>query len=132
MNILNQATNYLDNTQYLEAIITVNITSLMVLSALYISVSNSLPATSDIKHVDIWLLFSLSFPFIMVLINILLYISSKGRRGVKQVKPLGSKKKSERMNLQPVLIVTARYILPLIYLIYASVHLAVGLYFPST
>ena len=51
MNFINQVTNYLDNTKYLETIITVNITSLMVLSALYISVSNSLPATSDIKYV---------------------------------------------------------------------------------
>ena len=31
MNFINQVTNYLDNTKYLETIITVNITSLMVL-----------------------------------------------------------------------------------------------------
>merc|ERR1711893_349145 len=49
MNIINQATNYLANPEFLEAIITVNITCMMVLSALYISVSNSLPATSTIK-----------------------------------------------------------------------------------
>ena len=49
MNIINQATNYLANPEFLEAIITVNITCMMVLSALYISVSNSLPATSNIK-----------------------------------------------------------------------------------
>ena len=88
MNIINQVTNYLDNAKYLETIITVNITSLMVLSALYISVSNSLPATSDIKYVDIWLLFNLVFPFFIVLLNILIYITGLRRKGATQVKPV--------------------------------------------
>ena len=91
MNIINQATNYLDNTEHLELIITVNITSLMVLSALYISVSNSLPATSDIKHVDIWLLFSLFIPFCFVLLNILIYVTSQTKGGEVQVTPIGGK-----------------------------------------
>ena len=91
MNIINQATNYLDNAEHLELIITVNITSLMVLSALYISVSNSLPATSDIKHVDIWLLFSLFIPFCFVLLNILIYVSSQAKGGEGQVTPIGGK-----------------------------------------
>ena len=89
MNIINQATNYLDNAEHLELIITVNITSLMVLSALYISVSNSLPATSDIKHVDIWLLFSLFIPFCFVLLNILMYVTSQAKGGEGQVTPMG-------------------------------------------
>ena len=89
MNIINQATNYLDNAEHLELIITVNITSLMVLSALYISVSNSLPATSDIKHVDIWLLFSLFIPFCFVLLNILIYVTSQTKGGERQVTPMG-------------------------------------------
>ena len=44
----------------------------------YISLSNSLPATSNIKIVDVWLLFSLFFPFFIILINILLY-TTRGR-----------------------------------------------------
>ena len=100
MNIINQATNYLDNAEHLELIITVNITSLMVLSALYISVSNSLPATSDIKHVDIWLLFSLFIPFCFVLLNILMYVTSQAKGGEGQVTPIGGKtqrKKKKRV-----------------------------------
>ena len=69
INIINQATNYLDNQNYLEAIITVNITSLMVLSALFISVSSSLPATSVIKNIDVWLLFNLFKPFVDIIMQ---------------------------------------------------------------
>ena len=96
MNIINQATNYLDNTEHLELIITVNITSLMVLSALYISVSNSLPATSDIKHVDIWLLFSLFIPFCFVLLNILMYVTSQAKGGEGQVTPMGGETQKKK------------------------------------
>ena len=96
MNIINQATNYLDNAEHLELIITVNITSLMVLSALYISVSNSLPATSDIKHVDIWLLFSLFIPFCFVLLNILMYVTSQAKGGEGQVTPIGGKTQEKK------------------------------------
>ena len=96
MNIINQATNYLDNTEHLELIITVNITSLMVLSALYISVSNSLPATSDIKYVDIWLLFSLFIPFCFVLLNILIYVTSQAKGGEGQVTPIGGKTQEKK------------------------------------
>ena len=96
MNIINQATNYLDNAEHLELIITVNITSLMVLSALYISVSNSLPATSDIKHVDIWLLFSLFIPFCFVLLNILMYVTSQAKGGEGQVTPMGEETQRKR------------------------------------
>ena len=96
MNIINQATNYLDNAEHLELIITVNITSLMVLSALYISVSNSLPATSDIKHVDIWLLYSLFIPFCFVLLNILIYVTSQAKGGEGQVTPVGGETQKKR------------------------------------
>ena len=96
MNIINQATNYLDNAEHLELIITVNITSLMVLSALYISVSNSLPATSDIKHVDIWLLFSLFIPFCFVLLNILMYVTSQAKGGEGQVTPMGGETQKKK------------------------------------
>ena len=96
MNIINQATNYLDNAEHLELIITVNITSLMVLSALYISVSNSLPATSDIKYVDIWLLFSLFIPFCFVLLNILIYVTSHAKGGKVQVTPMGGKTQKKK------------------------------------
>ena len=49
--------------------ITVNLTSMLVLTTIFIDVSNNLPKTSNIKMVDIWLLFNLLLPFMVVLIH---------------------------------------------------------------
>ena len=53
----------------LQAVITVNLTSMLVLTTIFIDVSNNLPKTSYIKMVDIWLLFNLLLPFLVVLIH---------------------------------------------------------------
>ena len=70
MNILNQATNYLSGDSKYDLVITVNITSMMVLASIYLSVSTSLPDTPSIKPVETWLLFNLAYPFLVILINI--------------------------------------------------------------
>ena len=49
--------------------ITVNLTSMLVLTTLFINVSNNLPKTSYMKMVDVWLLFNLLYPFIVVLLH---------------------------------------------------------------
>ena len=69
-NILNQATNYLAGDSKYDLIITVNITSMMVLVSIYLSVSTSLPSTPNIKPVEVWLLFNLAYPFMVILINV--------------------------------------------------------------
>ncbi len=50
-------------------IITVNLTSLLVLTTLFIGISKSLPNTSYVKFIDIWLIFSLLMPFAEVLLH---------------------------------------------------------------
>ena len=42
---------------------------MLVLTTMFINVSNSLPKTSYMKMVDAWLLFNLLYPFIMVLLH---------------------------------------------------------------
>lgn len=56
------STNYF-RPFFFEAVVTVNLTSLLVLTTLFISVSNSLPTTSYVKLMDIWLIFCLLVPF---------------------------------------------------------------------
>ena len=56
-------------------IYTINTTCMMVLSSIYLSVSASLPATSNIKPVEVWLLVNLAFPLIVMLTNIVLQVS---------------------------------------------------------
>ena len=42
---------------------------MLVLTTMFINVSNSLPKTSYMKMVDAWLLFNLLYPFIVVLLH---------------------------------------------------------------
>ena len=46
-----------------------NLTSMLVLATMFISVSNNLPKTSYMKMIDVWLLFNLLYPFVVVLLH---------------------------------------------------------------
>ena len=59
-----------------EILFTVNITCMMVLASVYLSVSASLPSTPNIKPIETWLLFSLSYPFFVILVNVILQVSA--------------------------------------------------------
>ena len=59
-------------TEKYEVMYTINITSMVVLASIYLSVSTSLPSTPTIKPVEIWLLFNLFYPFLVMIINILI------------------------------------------------------------
>ena len=50
-------------------IVTVNVTLLLVLSTLFISVLDSMPRTSYVKMIDIWLIFCLLIPLAEVLFH---------------------------------------------------------------
>ena len=66
INIINQATNYITGDSKYDLIVTVNMTSMMVLASIYLSVSTSLPNTQSIKPVEEWLLFNLAYPFLVI------------------------------------------------------------------
>ena len=51
------ATNFFKDF-FFEAVVTVNLTALLVLTTLFISVSQSLPPTAYLKMIDIWLIFA--------------------------------------------------------------------------
>ena len=54
---------------FCQAVITVNLTSMLVLTTMFINVSNNLPKTSYMKMMDVWLLFNLLYPFVVVLMH---------------------------------------------------------------
>ena len=56
----------------MDLVITVNITCMMVLTSVYLSVSSSLPSTPTVKPVEVWLIFNLSFPVLVITSNIML------------------------------------------------------------
>ena len=72
MNLVNQATNYSKNNY--DLVMTVNITCMMVLASFYISVSSSLPLTAGMKYIEVWLLFNLAYPGIVIIVNIVLQV----------------------------------------------------------
>ena len=65
VNIIGHITNYF-KPFYFESAIAVNITVMLVLVSMYIAVVASLPVTSYIKMIEIWLLFNLIIPFVDV------------------------------------------------------------------
>ena len=70
MNIINQSANYVRSSGSCEFVATINVTCMMVLASVYISVSSNLPLTKSIKPVEVWLLFNLGYPFLIIIINI--------------------------------------------------------------
>ena len=74
MNMINQATNYISGEDKYSMIYATNITCMMVLASVYLSVSASLPYTSDIKPVEVWLLFNSTYPLLVMLTNIVLQV----------------------------------------------------------
>ena len=77
MNLINQATNYITMTtsdDKYSMIYTINITCMMVLASIYLSVSASLPTTSDIKPIEVWLIVNLAYPFVTIMVNIILQV----------------------------------------------------------
>ena len=68
LNVIGHSTNYF-RPFFFEAVVTVNLTVMLVLTTMFISVSNALPQTSYVKMIDLWLLFNLVLPFSEVLLH---------------------------------------------------------------
>ena len=64
---------------FFEATVVVNLTVMLVLVTMFISVSEGLPKTSYIKMIDVWLVFVLLIPFFEVLSFYFCYCSLSTR-----------------------------------------------------
>ena len=85
VTVINQAMNYLSskegpngNVGNFGNTIKVNVSCMIVLAMIYNSVSASLVSTPHVKMVEIWLLSSLSYAFICILVNIRLHLIRHG------------------------------------------------------
>ena len=76
MNVMNQAMVYIQSDNKLDLIVSVNITCMMVLASMYLSVASSLPSTTNIKPIEIWLLFNMMYPVFVILSNVILQVDS--------------------------------------------------------
>ena len=68
LNIIGHVSNFFKKF-FFEAIISLNVTVLLVLTTMFISVSNNLPKTAYIKMIDVWLIFNLLKPFVDILVQ---------------------------------------------------------------
>ena len=62
LNLVGHSSNYFKEF-FFEAVISLNVTVMLVLTTMFINVSNNLPKTAYIKMIDIWLIFNLLKPF---------------------------------------------------------------------
>ena len=126
------------NPCYFEAAVTVNLTSLLVLTTLFIGVFNTLPPTAYLKMVDIWLVANLFVPFCQV--N-LITMAERYRLCDKETSPTRSGQvginlphlRIKEANDQKILLLKRRAVtlassvgLPAAYVTFAAVYFIIG------
>ena len=101
LNVIGHTTNYFKDF-FFEAIVTVNLTCMLVLVTMFISVSNGLPKTSYLKMMDYWLVFNLLLPFLEVIFHTYIEMlnDEEGRIINHHGKPreVNSKEKDDKSN----------------------------------
>ena len=134
------STNYY-KSQFFEALVAVNLTSLLVLTTLFVSVSNALPKTSYIKMIDIWLIFTLMIPYSEVILHTMIaalryddeFAEKSNRVGViaminmnkiKPAKPKGKVNKDEK--LANTLDNIAKFGIPIMYTLFVLLYFLAG------
>ena len=87
---------------FFEAALSVNLTTMLVMTTIFISKMESLPPTSDIKMIDIWLILCQMVPFAEV---ILLTAMEYNREDKKKAKRKKGKRKSKNLQTTSLLVV---------------------------
>ena len=73
MNVINHVSNYLGNMKNINGIVGLNICTTVAIILLFISTSKELPVTIRMKSFDQWVLTCLSYPCLVIVLNIVLY-----------------------------------------------------------
>ena len=68
LNIIGHMSNYFKEF-FFEGLMSLNVTVMLVLTTMFISISDNLPKTAYIKMIDIWLIFNLCKPFVDILVQ---------------------------------------------------------------
>ena len=68
LNLIGHSSNYFKEF-FFEGIISLNVTVMLVLTTMFINVSNNLPKTAYLKMIDTWLLFNLFKPFVDIIMQ---------------------------------------------------------------
>ena len=79
---------------FFEAALSVNLTTMLVMTTIFISKMESLPPTSDIKMIDIWLILCQFYPFVEVVLLTAMEYQRAERTQKRKKKKKGRKGKS--------------------------------------
>merc|ERR1712139_508645 len=71
---------------FFEAALSVNLTTMLVMTTIFISKMESLPPTSDIKMIDIWLVLCQMVPFVEVILLTAMEYNREDKKKVKRTK----------------------------------------------
>ena len=99
MNVINQATMYMECDHFFEAILTTNITCMTVLASLFILFSSVVPQPT-LTLVDIWFLFSLIYPFLLILLHIFIQQSRKNEGVFNKVEAFIKPKEIDKQQME--------------------------------
>ena len=83
---------------FFEAALSVNLTTMLVMTTIFMSKMESLPPTSDIKMIDIWLILCQIYPFV----EVVLLTAMEYRRTEKKDKRKKKRRENGRSNIQIV------------------------------
>ena len=104
----------LDSIDMFSGIIAVNSTTLMTLASLFISVFNSMPESTYIKVMDVWMIVTFMYPFVIIFIHTLIHILNKND-------------KFEDSKGMAGLWFTSRKILPVLFIFFLVTYWIIGL-----
>ena len=68
LNVIGHMSNYFKEF-FFEGLMGLNVTVMLVLTTMFLSVSTNLPPTAYIKMIDCWLIFSLLKPFMDIIVQ---------------------------------------------------------------
>ena len=80
LTIINQLTNHFIGQEMFEAIISINASVLMTIASLFIATFNTLPNTVYIKMIDIWMIVTFVYPFIIILLHTCIHVIRKSNQ----------------------------------------------------
>ena len=136
LNMLSQSTNYFgDTNEVFDAVIAANLTIMMVLTSLHISVYNSLPSSDYLKNIDVWLIFNLEFTFVTTLLQVYIHNQkAQIEEGLSKVSPINEDKDVKGWKLSSsrklrAAQVFGKFVNPVIGLLFVFAYWAHGLLF---
>ena len=94
------ATNFFDDNLFSDAI-AVNLTIMLVMTTIFTSKIEELPPTSDMKMIDIWLIFCLVVPFLAVVLRTAIDCMHCDCKTCNQKDPNDEKVEEERQGTSP-------------------------------